>query len=157
METETTASARQREATYPDEKKQRDTDLEFFPGSNMLVSWVTSSLRLPLKSTPKIDAGKLSSPYIFVASVQLSFLPYHVSLPAVKKTCHPLPSVCRVGSRNISVSGCSTPAQKVSNLRFFFLSFLITTSASVYYVTKLQRCISFDVFLEPHLRDQFSL
>ena len=38
-----------------------------------------------------------------------------------KKTCHPIPSTCSVGSRNISVSGGPTPAQKVSNLQVFFL------------------------------------
>ena len=64
MEKKTTVSARQREATYPDEKKSADSDIDFFPPvflciSNMIVRWEASSLR---------------PPHIFVARVQLSVL-----------------------------------------------------------------------------------
>ena len=56
--------------------------------SNMLVRWVASSLRPPLEYISKIGACKLSSPNIFVASIQLS-LPHVSSLTTQKYESSP--------------------------------------------------------------------
>ena len=68
-ETEMTVLARPRKTTYPCEKKWADKDHELFPGFNMVVHWVLSSLRFSLECTLKNGACKLSSPYIFVAGL----------------------------------------------------------------------------------------
>ena len=75
METETTALASKRKQHILVIKREQTQTLKFFLVfrciSNMLVHWVTSSLRPPLERSPKIEARKLSSPYIAAARVQL--------------------------------------------------------------------------------------
>ena len=102
METEMTASARQRKATYHCEKERTDTDLEIFPDSNMLVRQVAFGLRLPFWPPAKAGARKLLSPYIFVGGVQLYvFTLSRFTLNTPKDTIRPFTSPSRVGSRNI--------------------------------------------------------
>ena len=69
--TETNASTRQRKTTYHGEKKSRHIPWIFFPGSDIFICWVAYCLIPPLEYVPKIRTRKISTPYIFLAGVQL--------------------------------------------------------------------------------------
>ena len=122
METETTASARQREATYPDEKKRVDTDLEIFPGSNMLVRWVASSVRPSLECSSKTGARKPSPPDILMAGVQLCvFTLSRLALNCQKRVVPFLPP--GVGEMNIRFRRLRSCVQEFSGPPVFLSHF----------------------------------
>ena len=84
-------------------KRWADTDLKFFPGSNMLVHWVWH----PLWGVPEFGACKLSSPYIFMACFLLTSSPYHI-LPSTLERTQVVPSLSSVVSgAEISTSACT--------------------------------------------------
>ena len=92
METKKPASARYRYVTYCDKKKGVDTDLESFPGSNMLVCRVMSSLMPLLECTsPKFGLINLclftSSRLMFNCMFLPYVLPNNMS-PPLTSTCH---------------------------------------------------------------------
>ena len=93
------------------------TDLEFFPGSNMLYTGSNAPL-----GCPKFWARKLYCPYIFVTRFLLTSLPYCVEPSTPKKdTSWHMTYTCRVGSRDISVSGHSVHVHKTSEPQFSFV------------------------------------
>ena len=105
--------------------------LWIFPGSNVLVRWVTSSLTSFLDPSPqkKIRCHTLSTPYIFVASVQLYvFTLSCLALSSQKNTSRPLTFTFCVGCRNIHFSRFYIYVKGFEH-QVFFLSFLITTRA----------------------------
>ena len=110
MKSETTALARQREVTYPDEKKESKhrpwiSFLIFSCISNMLVWSVTS--RPPLERTPQNGARKLSSPYIFDVGVQLYiFSSSHFAVNSEKRFISSFPPI--VSGMNIRISWLCT-------------------------------------------------
>ena len=117
METETTALAKQREATYHSEKERTDIDHEIFPGFlsyfYMLVCWVTSDVRLPLEPTQQ-KWGRLinfllldifATPvqlYIFTSSRLATNSPKKLSLLSAwgQREEHPLPLALHVRTRS---------------------------------------------------------
>ena len=105
-------------------KKRADTDLAFIPGYNMLVHWVTSSLRPPLEFPPKIGARKLTSSWLVFNCLSL---PSHISLFTLQKTRVIFSLLPGVSSWNIHFYSLHT---YVHDLRpsSFPKSFLIITS-----------------------------
>ena len=86
----------------PMKKRCANNYLEIFPSSNMLVCRVTYWITPFLERTPKIRAGKLSYPYVFVSGVQLYvFILSHLSVNSQKDTSGSLTSACRVGGTYI--------------------------------------------------------
>ena len=75
----------------------------------MLVRWVASSLRPSLERIHQIGARNHSSPYIFMAGVQLSS-PHHV-LPTTAKNESP-PSFLLVSAGGTPAPPGSVPAYK---------------------------------------------
>ena len=67
------------------EKREQTQTLNFFLVLTCF-SARSHSLTHLLERTPKVTARKLSSPYIFVACVLLTSLPYHFSPPTLDRT-----------------------------------------------------------------------
>ena len=136
------------------EKDEETQTLNFFPGSNMLVRWVTSRLTLPLEPPPKkkkIGARKLSSPYIFVTGVQLNVFTLSRLIQFSKNpSCllpsawcrwegYPLPLALHIRTRSLDLQ--------------FSLDILITTSA----LARLFRDCLLYLFIYLSIQFQFSM
>ena len=102
-----------------------DTDLEFFPGSNMLVHWVAFNLRPSLERTPKTGSRKLSFPYIFVAGIQLYvFTPSRITIHCQKHDSSPhLHLSCRGGTETYLLPVVPHLHRRFSTPSFFLVIF----------------------------------
>ena len=102
-----------------------DTDLEFFPGSNMLAS-----IRPILEQThPKTVARKLSllTSWCWCSAVRFYLITSRCQLPKTTTSC-PLLSTYRVEGRNIRFRSLHTCVHDLRTSSFLW-SFLLTTSA----------------------------
>ena len=102
-------------------KRWADTDLDFFPGSSILVHWVTYRLRSLLQRTLQ-KMGFVN--FCHLTSLWLVFnymsLRYHFS-PSTPKRHELSPHFCLVSVGGTSASAHNAHVQKVSNLQVFFL------------------------------------
>ena len=101
-------------------KYEQTQNLNFFPGLNMLVPWVTYMLRLPFGAPPKLGLVNMS-PYISMAGVQsytftLSRLAVNSQKAQIVSSLLPV-----VSGTETSASTGSVHVHKISNPPGFFL------------------------------------
>ena len=127
MKTESTALTGQREAICYVETKREDTDIEFSIRfsfvvlTNLFTGFVSTAMHLvsdsDFRTHPKMVAYIFICLYIF--SYWCSILVFTSESTDFSNRVVLL-ILSGVGGRNLSVSGCSTPAQNIWSLQFFY-------------------------------------